>query len=90
MAKKKKKLPKGWITVRQAAALLNMTTGGVYAGIKKGQFGKRRYVDGLSTLKRADVLAYKRFIIQWLKDTDPNRKITDAEFVRRLWASDPD
>lgn len=82
--------PRGPIlTVRQAAELIGMTPGGIYGVIKRGDVPSKR-IDGLITVRRADIRAYQRAVIEWMKQNDPNRPLTDEEFIQRLWDSDPD
>jgi hypothetical protein len=77
------------LSVREAAELIIMTPGGVYAAIKRGDLAGKR-VDGRWQVARADAREYLRKRIEFYRKTDPNRPLTDEEFMQQLWDSDPD
>jgi excisionase family DNA binding protein len=77
------------LSVREAADLLQMTPSGVYAAIKRGDIPAKR-TNGRLTVKRADVRRYERELVRFLNESDPNRPLTDDEFLQCLWDSDPD
>jgi excisionase family DNA binding protein len=86
---KRASLPRSYLTVSQAADQLQMTPGGVYAAIRRGDLPAKR-IAGRIAVARADVRAFHHAKLEWLRLSDPNRPLTDEEFLQRLWDSDPD
>ena len=85
-----KKAPtKHTLSVAEAAKLVHMTPGGIYAAIKRGDLVATRGPERI-TVKRAHVLKFRRDMDEALKPIDKNRPLTDEEFLQRLWDSDPD
>lgn len=85
-----KKVPKGLVTARQASELLKMTPAGVYTAIKRGEFPVTK-VDGQIFLSRRDVMEGRQERIDFYNRPKPDPlNLTDEEFLRRLWESDPD
>ena len=85
------KLPKGYISVPAAARSIRYTSQGIYAAIKRGDIsslrkGRRVWVRG------AEVREYRRKIEQWFRDQARIRagRLTDEEFIQRMWDNDPD
>jgi excisionase family DNA binding protein len=78
------------VTVARASELLTLTRQAVYAAIKRGEFAARRH-GGRVFVSRADVMTGRReriaFYNQAKRGAGP---LSDDEFVRRLWESDPD
>ncbi len=88
--RKARKVPAGMVTAPQASELLSMTTSGVYGAIKRGEFPVTRH-DGRILLSRADVMEGRRKRIEFYNRPKPDpRNLSDDEFLRRLWESDPD
>ena len=88
--KAKAKLPKGMVSVAQAAELMKMTRQGVYATINRGELKAKR-TDGRMLIARADITAHQK----WLEELYNRPKVSeihvsDEEFLRRMWDSDPD
>ncbi len=87
---KRKKVPAGLVTARQASELLKMTPAGVYTAIKRGEFPVTK-VDGQIYLSRRDVMEGRQERIDFYNRPKPDPlNLTDEEFLRRLWESDPD
>jgi hypothetical protein len=86
---KRPALPRGILTVAEAAEVMWMTPGGVYSAIRRGDVPAKR-IDGLWTIARVDAKKHLKDKIEWFKRTDPNRPLTEQEFLQRLWDSDPD
>ena len=91
--RRRPRLPASELTVAQAAKLIGMTPNGVYTAIKARRIPASK-VRGQIVVARADAREYRRKTIAWyreaLKARNPNRKLTDEEFLQRLWDNDPD
>jgi hypothetical protein len=86
---RKKRPVKQTLSVAEAAKLVHMTPGGIYAAIKRGDLVATRGPARI-TVKRAHVLKFRRDMDEALRRMDKNRPLTDEEFLQRLWDSDPD
>jgi hypothetical protein len=86
---KRNALPRSMLTVAQAAERLQMPPGGVYAAIRLGDLAAPQ-IAGRIGVARSAVREFERAKLEWLRLSDPNRPLTDEEFVQRLWDSDPD
>jgi excisionase family DNA binding protein len=82
------------MTAREAARVMKITPGGIYAAIKRGRLPSSKKVKDRWVVTRADLDAWKRQINEWAKEmrkaARKNRRLTDEEFLQRLWDSDPD
>jgi len=78
------------ITVTEAAKLIQVTTSAIYTAIRKNKIPAARK-DGQITVRRADVLAYRRAQIQWFRDHERRKRgdLTDEEFLLRMLDNDP-
>lgn len=75
------------ISVREAAKLVRMSPQGIYVAIKRGDIPATR-IDGRIMVAREDVKAHRRRLDELMK---PKPKVlSDEEFLRELWESDPD
>jgi excisionase family DNA binding protein len=87
--RKRAPVPKGLVTVAQAAELLKVQHPGVYAAIKRGEF--RAVKRNPILLSRAEVMEGRRQRIEFYTKPKPDPlNLTDEEFLRRMWESDPD
>ena len=89
--RKRLKLPKGLLTVPQAAALIGMTPGGMYQLIQRGELAvKRRKPQIIVEAKAAR--AYRKSVIDYFKNKAriAAGRLTDEEFIQRMWDNDPD
>ena len=77
------------LKVRAAAKLIGMTPAGVYVAIKRGDIASK-LVDGKIHVPRDSAMAHRRRMRELMKPKDPNRPLTDEEFLQALWDSDPD
>jgi hypothetical protein len=79
------------LTVAEAARAVKMTPMGIYQAIWRGALRARR-VKGLVTVTRADLKAYRAAIRAAMREAKkPKRtRLTDEEFLQRLWDTDPD
>ena len=77
------------MSVRQAAEMLVMTTGGVYHALRAGRLPGKR-VNGRWTVARVDVREFERAREEFLRKSDPSYVMTDEEFIQMLWDNDPD
>lgn len=89
--KTKLKLPKTLVTVAQAAKILKITPSGVYAALKRGDIPVKRREPQI-ILERKHVRAYRQRFLDWLKNYERIKagRLTEQEFLQRLWDSDPD
>ncbi len=85
-----RKPPPKMITVSQAAKLIHMTTGGIYAAIKRGDIPATRKPGQQIMVKRADVKEHRRRFLEFLRQSKKPKVLTEEEFIRQLWENDPD
>ncbi len=88
MKAKKKKRPYDPVTrisIAEAAGRYRYTTAGLYAAIKRGAL-RAKQVGGRWTTTSADM---KAFIKAMTPPPKPER-LSDEEFIRRMWENDPD
>jgi hypothetical protein len=77
--------------VREAADYLNMTTGGVYQAVKRGDITAIPKTKP-KRLVRATVIAHLENTLEYLAYMERKKtgRLTDDEFIQALWDSDPD
>ena len=95
MPRAKRKLAAGKITAADAAKVLHITTSGVYAALKRGDIKGGRTKDGKRVvvwIDRQSAKDYRAATLKWLKDSARIKagRLTDAEFIQRMWDNDPD
>ena len=84
---KAKKTKKGnpRISIAEAAGRYRYTTAGLYAAIKRGAL-QAKMVDGRWTTTSADMKAF----VKAMTPVPQPEKLSDEEFIRRMWENDPD
>jgi excisionase family DNA binding protein len=75
------------MSVTQAARFMKMTRQGIYQAIRRGSLPGKKVKDRW-IVARADLEAWKRANKEAARPK--NRRLTDEEFLQRLWDSDPD
>jgi len=90
----KKSKPK-LLTVNQAAGVMMMTPGGVYTAIRDARLPAKRTKEGGRVrwiVQRSDAERFLREKIAWFKAEERRKsgKLTDEEFIQRMWDNDPD
>jgi hypothetical protein len=85
MAKPRTRPPDPRISIAQAAGRFRYTTAGLYAAIKRGDL-RARIVGGRWTTTSADMKAF----VKAMKPAPRPEKLSDEEFIRRMWENDPD
>ena len=87
------------LTVKQAADVMMMTPGGVYAAILDNRLPATRTKEGRRVRVRvlkSDAQKFLRDKIAWYKAEAARQerlrtgKLTDEEFIQRMWDNDPD
>lgn len=79
------------LKVSEAARVTGYTAAGLYAAIRRGDLPAKT-IDGTIHISKPDVQAYRRRFIELMTapKKDPNRPLTDEEFLQQLWDNDPD
>ena len=88
----KRKPKKQLLTVAEAAVIVQMTTGGVYAAIRDQRLPARRNRKGRIEIKRSDAERFIREKIEWWERTERWKRgeFTDEEWYQRMVDNDPD